>query len=63
MEKEWYKSKTIWFGILQTLAGGLTLLADALNSGTLGNPAGVTLFATGIITLIMRYWFTDTAIK
>ena len=59
--KQWYISKTVWFGIIQTLIGVGLLLADFFGAGNFTAQA-VTLLIVGALTVVLRVWFTDTAI-
>lgn len=57
--KAWYESKLFWLGILMTLSGIVPLAIELTRSGTI-NPEGVITFLGGVITVILRVWFTDT---
>jgi hypothetical protein len=61
--KQWYLSKLVWLGVIQTLLGVLAVVSDFLQSGRAFDAAGVVLIATGILTVILRVWFTDTEIS
>jgi len=56
MEKKWYQSRTIWIGILETLAGILTAIAGELSVG------GV-LTISGIVKIILRTITTSPLLK
>ena len=59
--KPWYLSKTVWVNIITTLIAVLTLLTE----GTL-LPAGAlpwVLSVVGVLNVVLRIWFTDTAIE
>ena len=58
--KAWWKSKIVWLGILQTLTGSLAVVQDYLSRGEVLGSQGLVLIATGILTVLMRVWFTDT---
>lgn len=45
--KNWYKSKTIWVGILEIIAGIITAVMGLLQTGA-------PLTITGILTIIFR---------
>ncbi len=60
--KAWYASKMTWLGIVQFLIGSLGLLAEFLNKGDF-SPAAVVILLSGILTFVLRVWFTDTAIS
>jgi hypothetical protein len=59
--KAWYESKMTWLGIITTLIGALQLVAEFLKSGAF-SPDAVVLLVVGILGVILRVWFTDTAI-
>lgn len=46
-EKQWYKSKTLWIGILTILIGIITAIAEQLT-------AGLTITALGVLNIILR---------
>ena len=60
--KKWYQSKLIWLGIIQTLIGILGLVADFLNASNFTS-ADFVVLVSGALTVVLRYWFTDTPIK
>ncbi len=62
MGKEWYKSKLIWMGVIQTLIGALQLLGDMLAKAQV-TPADVALFCSGVLVVVMRIWFTAEPIN
>lgn len=62
MAKVWYLSKLTWLGIVQFLIGSLGLIAEFLNKGDF-SPASVTILLSGVLTIVLRVWFTDSAIK
>jgi len=59
--KFWWQSKTVWLGVLQTMIGILLIVADFLQKGNF-SPSEATLLVTGILTVVLRIWFTDSAI-
>ena len=59
--KAWYESKLTWLGIITTLVGALQLVAEFLKGGAF-SPDAVVLLVVGILGVILRVWFTDTAI-
>jgi hypothetical protein len=59
--KKWYESKLVWLGVIQTVIGILGLLATFLEVGDFAAPAVVAL-VIGALTVVLRIWFTDTAI-
>lgn len=60
--KYWWESKLVWLGILETIIGVATFLADWLRESDY-SPASVALLVAGIATVILRVWFTDRAIQ
>jgi hypothetical protein len=60
--KPWYQSKIIWLGVLMTLLGVVPLVNSLLQKGVPA-PTDFVELAGGILTVILRVWFTDTAIK
>lgn len=59
--KSFWQSKIVWIGIIQTLIASLALVGEFL-SQTNFNPVAVTTLVTGILTIILRIWFTDSSI-
>ncbi len=59
--KAWYQSKLVWLGVVQTLIGALGLLADYLAKGVY-TPEQVVLLFSGILTVVLRVWFTNTQV-
>lgn len=59
MEKPWYLSKLTWLGVITTLIGVLELIAQWLQAGAF-QAQDFVLLAVGILTVILRVWFTDT---
>jgi hypothetical protein len=58
-EKPWYKSKLFWLGVLQVVIASLQLLSQLLQQASV-TPSDVTLFASGVLTIIFRVFFTDS---
>jgi hypothetical protein len=61
MTKKWYQSKGVWLGILTTLSAVLLSLADLVAKGTL-TAADIILFASGVVQIIIRIWFTEVPV-
>jgi len=59
--KQFYLSKVVWLGVITTSIGALTLVADYLAQGDF-SPASIVLLSVGVLNVILRVWFTDTAI-
>jgi hypothetical protein len=55
-------SKIVWLGIIQTLIGALLEISDYLSTGKPFDALGIILIVIGILTVILRVWFTDTPI-
>jgi hypothetical protein len=60
--KPWYQSKIVLVGILQTVIGSLSLVADLLGKSQI-TPQDATLLSVGILTVVLRIWFTDLPIQ
>ena len=58
----WYKSKLVWLGVIMTIAGILPLLASLLSQTTIA-PSDFVGLMGGILTVILRVWFTNTTIS
>lgn len=59
--KKWYKSKTVWLGVITTLIGVLGLVSDLLGKATI-TPQDVVLLFSGVLGVILRVWFTTAPI-
>lgn len=60
--KNWWESKLVWLGVLETIVGVATLLADWLRTEDY-SPASVVLLVAGVATVIIRVWFTDQPVR
>jgi len=60
MSKQWFKSRTVWVGIVEFLIGVATVLAAWLQAGDF-SVAGVGLLVIGVLTVVLR-WLTDKPI-
>jgi hypothetical protein len=61
--KYWYQSKTIVMNGILSLAGILTLVADALaKDDTMTIPA-ILMLCVGGLNIILRYFFTNVGIN
>lgn len=60
--KPWYKSKIVWLGIITTLLGVVPVVTQLANAYGV-NAAEVGTAIIGILTVIIRVWFTDAAIS
>jgi hypothetical protein len=64
--KKWYESKLVWLGIITTVLGCLPLIGVYVQAiapeVALIVDATIALIA-GILTVILRVWFTDTSIS
>ena len=60
--KKWYQSKIVWLGVLQTIIGALVVVQDYVNNGGGIGPQELVLIATGILTVVLRVWFSGTPI-
>ena len=59
--KPFWKSKIVWLGIIQTVIGALGVAQDYMAKGVIG-PNEIILIATGILTVVLRVWFTSTTL-
>ena len=60
--KNFWESKIFWVGILSTLIAIGNLVAEFLQAGSFSADSFVLLFV-GVLTIVLRIWFTDTAIN
>lgn len=60
--KKWYLSKTVWFNVLTFLGSAGLLVADFLGAGMFA-PQAFALLGVGLVNIVLRVWFTDTAIE
>ncbi len=60
--KPFYLSKLVWLGIIQTVLGALAVVSEFLQSGKPIDPLGIILIVSGILTAVLRIWFTDTPV-
>jgi hypothetical protein len=58
----WYKSKLVWLGVIMTVLGVLPLVTSLLNQTVVQAQDFVGLFG-GILTVILRIWFTSSTIQ
>jgi len=56
--KAWFQSKTVWFNLIMTVLGVITLL-----QGTFPQYSTIFVLLTGIGNLILRIYFTNTTIS
>lgn len=59
--KAWYQSKVFWLGVITTLLGAIPIISD-LASQTAITPAMIFTALTGILIVVVRVWFTDSAV-
>jgi len=59
--KPWYQSKLVWLGVLECAIGILGLVAAYLQNGSF-TPADFVLLVSGALTVVLRVFFTDTAV-
>jgi hypothetical protein len=60
--KKWYLSKLTWVGIIITFQGIVPIAIDLLNKASV-SPADFLVALSGVGTVILRIWFTDTTIE
>jgi antibiotic biosynthesis monooxygenase (ABM) superfamily enzyme len=64
--KPWYQSKLVWTGVLTTILGIAPLVATyvkLISPGAAMIADATVVLVSGIVTVILRVWFTDTAIQ
>ena len=61
-QKPWYKSKTLWAGVITSLIGVLSLIAELVSKATV-TPQDVVLMFSGALVIALRVFFTDSAIQ
>ena len=59
--KVWYKSKLVWLGVLITFQGMIPIATELVNKQVI-SPADVLVALSGVATVIIRIWFTDTTL-
>jgi hypothetical protein len=62
MVKSWFESKLFWLGVLQVLIGAGQLLSEFFTKGVY-DASAITLLIVGFLTVILRYFFTDTKLQ
>ena len=55
MKKPWYQSRTIWIGILTTLAGVIPLIVELVNKTSI-DAVAIGTAALGVIQIVRRVW-------
>jgi uncharacterized membrane protein HdeD (DUF308 family) len=55
MTKSWYQSKTIWIGILTTLAGVIPLVVELINKQSF-DAGAIAAVVLGVIQIVRRVW-------
>lgn len=60
--KGFFASKLNWLGIITFLIGLLTFVQEWVQNGDY-SAMGIFALISGIVTIILRTFFTDTAIK
>lgn len=59
--KAWYQSKVFWLGTITTLLGIIPIVTE-LAAQTALTPAAIGTALTGILIVVVRVWFTDSAV-
>jgi len=54
--KAWYKSKEVWWNVFMTIADFTVILVEMYGA------LPYFILAQGLVTIILRVWFTKTAI-
>jgi hypothetical protein len=60
--KKWYQSKLFWLGVIMTLLGAIPVVQELLAKSPMQATDFVAFFG-GILTVILRVWFTDKSIS
>lgn len=60
--KKFFESKLNWVGIVQFLVGVFTFIQGWLEAGDF-SPFGIFALISGVVTIILRTWFTDSSIE
>jgi hypothetical protein len=60
--KKWYESKLTWLGIITTVIGVLEVVGAWMETASF-QPQDFTALAVGVLTVVLRVWFTNTTIK
>ena len=55
MTKPWYQSRTIWVGILTTLAGVIPLVVELINKQSF-DAGAIAAVVLGVIQIVRRVW-------
>jgi hypothetical protein len=59
--KPWYLSKTVWLGVLTTVAGVAVYFSDPAHTPALTS-SSIALAAVGVVNVLLRVWFTAAPI-
>jgi len=60
--KPWYMSKLVWLNAFLFLSGLFDVLAKFFDNGDFSE-VGFMLLAGSIVGIVLRIWFTDTAVN
>ena len=66
IEKDWYRSKIVLFNVLMLVLGVAPVIAESTKVIAPGYAAvidAVLALVTGVGNVVLRVWYTDTAIK
>jgi hypothetical protein len=58
MPKQWWKSKTVWLGILTVVAGLLDVLYSWIVAGDFSS-SGIVLLVSGAVGVLLRFLTTQ----
>ena len=61
--KSFFASKTNWLMIFLTLIGALTEVAGFMSANPHPDASGIIMVIVGILGIVVRTWFTNTAIN
>lgn len=59
--KKWFESKIVWVGLINTVIAILAIGGEFLQKAEF-SPIAISAFITGVLTVVLRVWFTNTEI-
>ena len=60
--KSWYKSKLVWLGVILFLMGAVPVFQELFAGGSIDIDKVLTAIG-GLLAVVFRVFFTDTALK
>lgn len=61
--KKWWESKMVWLAVFTTVVGIADFMYETFAGGGDFEWQNVFLIVSGVAAVILRVWFTDTAIE